>query len=515
MGDTIETFLCAGAESAEEACDMLVAAGLELIRAARVSRTVLDTFDGRLHAAGMRLEAQHDRRLELVLTQDGSPSVRIASDTVPRTSSDLPSGPFRARVAGVVDDRALLERATVVARHTVAEAVDENDKIVVRAVIHDEISVPEAPDVNVPWTVEITAMAGYPKPAARLVGELAEHGFSAVHGDTMDLAMAACGIDPRGAPSTPTVPLDPCATAAEGYRDVLAHLRDTIVANLPGAADDLDPEFLHDLRIAVRRTRSVLAAAKHVLPRDVRRRFRHGFGDLQRLTGSPRDLDVYVLGWDDLVAGLPAEVVGSLEPVAERLRSERARAHAELSRALRGPQVTALLDEWSTYLASPSLDPDDAARKAADPLGPLAADRVRTAQKALLDDGRAIADDAPADELHRLRKDAKQLRYLVECFGGLAPPELVRSCTKRLKAIQDNLGAFQDGHVQAELVAEMAPVLAEQGAPTHTLVALGRLTAELEQRSAQARAEFPERFASYDRPSTTRRFERLAQAMVS
>jgi hypothetical protein len=55
MGDTIETFLCAGAESAEEACDTLVAAGLELIRAARVSRTVLDTFDGRLHAAGMRL----------------------------------------------------------------------------------------------------------------------------------------------------------------------------------------------------------------------------------------------------------------------------------------------------------------------------------------------------------------------------------------------------------------------------------------------------------------------------
>jgi len=48
---------------------------------------------------------------------------------------------------------------------------------------------------------------------------------------------------------TPDLPGD-CAASALCLR-----LLDAIEANLPGTLDDRDPEFLHDLRVAVRRTR--------------------------------------------------------------------------------------------------------------------------------------------------------------------------------------------------------------------------------------------------------------------
>ena len=47
---------------------------------------------------------------------------------------------------------------------------------------------------------------------------------------------------------------------------VLTALLDTLEANVPGTMRDIDTEFLHDLRIAVRRTRSALKLAGDVLP---------------------------------------------------------------------------------------------------------------------------------------------------------------------------------------------------------------------------------------------------------
>ena len=49
-------------------------------------------------------------------------------------------------------------------------------------------------------------------------------------------------------------------------RTVLLNLLDTLQANVPGTLRDIDTEFLHDLRVAVRRTRSALKLAGDVLP---------------------------------------------------------------------------------------------------------------------------------------------------------------------------------------------------------------------------------------------------------
>ncbi len=84
-------------------------------------------------------------------------------------------------------------------------------------------------------------------------------------------------------------------------------LLDNINRNIPGVLADWDTEFLHDLRVAIRRTRSGLSLVKKVLPDAVVARFKRDFGLLGSLTGPTRDLDVYLLNRGRLFEPTAAE----------------------------------------------------------------------------------------------------------------------------------------------------------------------------------------------------------------
>ena len=116
------------------------------------------------------------------------------------------------------------------------------------------------------------------------------------------------------------------------------------MANRPGTIDDIDPEFLHDFRVAVRRTRSVLGHAKDVLPADVLDWSRDGFRSLGQVTGPaarPRRLRP---GVGRLRRRPGAGDVAALQPVRRQLEADRAAAHAELAAVLRSAETTSLLE---------------------------------------------------------------------------------------------------------------------------------------------------------------------------
>ena len=81
---------------------------------------------------------------------------------------------------------------------------------------------------------------------------------------------------------------------------------DVIAANVSGVVRDLDSKFLRDLRVAVRRTRSVLKLTGDVLPDGIVECYGPEFKWLADLTGPTRDLDVFLREIDDLAKGLTA-----------------------------------------------------------------------------------------------------------------------------------------------------------------------------------------------------------------
>ena len=130
--------------------------------------------------------------------------------------------------------------------------------------------------------------------------------------------------------------------ASAAMATVLTALLDTLEANVNGTIRDLDTEFLHDLRIAVRRTRSALKLAGDALPDGVAGQFRPEFKWLGDLTTPTRDLDVYLLGFSDMAAGLIAATADELEPFHDHLRRNRDAAQRVLARGLRSARFSRL-----------------------------------------------------------------------------------------------------------------------------------------------------------------------------
>lgn len=489
----------------------LAGAGFSVTPGQMVRRTVLETFDGRLSAAGLRLELREQAGYELVLSGQASAPARVATAGVPCHASDLPAGPFRARMAGILGVRALVPTLTFTAWEATATRRDRAGKTRVVVRLNDQVTVEGREPIPIGPRVEVEEMTGYARDAAKARDLLRTLGLEPSDDDLVGVAAAAAGAALGGFRISPTVPLQWGEPALEGFRRLLANLAETVDATWQGAVDDVDPEFLHDLRVAVRRTRSVLAQGKGVLPAAARRSYQEGFGWMGTITGRPRDLDVYVIEWDGYVTPLGPEVSAALAPVLDHIVRQREKAHATMAAALQSDRYRQLRSGWQEWLHGPT--PDAAGPEAKAPIGEIAASRTAEAQRRLLEHGRAIRPDSPAEDLHELRKDAKKLRYLLECFGSLYPPASRKAFVQHLKVLQENLGEHQDSEVHVGELLAIPRQLQERGlADPATLVAIGQLAERLERRRQAARHDFARCFAAYDTKGTRRSLQKLLRS---
>jgi CHAD domain-containing protein len=435
-------------------------------RSRSAQRVLLDTFDGRLRAAG--LTAEHAGALSV--TEPGAPARTAEVALGPRLLiDDLPAGPVRERLSDVVEERALLPLATVRTRTQPLAVLGGDAKTVVRM----EIERAE----GLPARLRVRPVLGYDADFSRVARVLTrELGLPEAGESLFDAAVRAAGGRPEGFSSKPAVELKPGTPAGRATGRVLARLADIAESNVPGTLEDLDTEFLHDLRVAVRRARSVVREMAAVLEPDARSRLREELRWVQQMSGPARDLDVQLLEWD--------RARTDLEPVRKLLERRRAAALRDLRRGLRSRRFAKALESWRALAAEPG---------ATAPIETVAADRIRRVYRRMVRDGLAIDEQSPAESLHDLRKRGKELRYLLELFGGLFPGAVVKPMVASLKALQDVLGRFQDRAVQAELMRELGGELGDAPA----LMALGVLVEELEADQRLARDEFAGRFEAF------------------
>ena len=114
------------------------------------------------------------------------------------------------------------------------------------------------------------------------------------------------------------------------------------------------------------------------------------------------------------------------------------------------------------------------------PVEAVAGARIRHVYRRMVRDGRAIGAGTPDEALHDLRKRGKELRYLLEFFGGLYPGKVVKPMVAALKDLQDVLGRFQDRAVQVEMLRGHGEELATMPGGPEALISLGSLIDALE-----------------------------------
>jgi CHAD domain-containing protein len=459
-------------------------------------RTYYDTFDGRLHAAGLRFA--EDAGGFVALNGGGEVAHAPARRRVAGRSifaAELPAGPLRELVAPVVEMRALTPLVRIRSAQRTLRVLDDEEKTVVRLVLEEpELVPPDGASRPLESRVHVRGLRGYDDEFARVCRVLErELGLVAAGDGLVDAAVAASGGSPTGVSSRLDVHLRGDERADRAAATLLLHLAGTIAQNLPGALDDVDSEFLHDLRVAVRRSRSAQRQLRSVFPPEEIAHFRAEFRWVQQVTGPTRDLDVHLWEFEELPEPRHAE----LQPLRRLLSTRRARERRRMLRALRSARFEALLSEWPAFLVALGESPDEARPDAARPIVDLAGERIATVYRRMVRLGRAIDDESPAEHLHDLRKTGKELRYLLEFFASLYPDDVVRPMVRTLKGLQDTLGRFYDREVQADLLRSLAPDVAKLSGGPETLMAMGLLVAQLEADQSAARAEFGERFGAF------------------
>ncbi|MBU6329802.1 MAG: CHAD domain-containing protein [Acidobacteria bacterium] len=487
--------------------------GLREVEVTDLDRRFFDTPDGRLHGMGTTLEVrtpvEYPMMRSLVWLHGGQvlASARVDAAFEPGLADTLPPGAGFDRLRDTIEMRRLLPVAMVRSRLALAAALDTEEKTTARVVI----DLPALRDGRpLPALIEIRAIRGYEDATARLVRRIAgTAGVDPTDLTTPDLARAAGGGRPF-VPSRLTVQLDRGADAATVWTEVFRALHESMLVNFTGTLDDVDSEYLHDFRVAVRRTRSVLAEGGGVLDGRARDHFRAGFKWLGDITTPTRDADVHLLDYPKMLAALSEDAATALAPLGEFLIAHQRTCQQQLARELRGPRRAQLAAEWAEYL-------EGSGPWAERPAGPdagrsarrVVAARVEKAHRRLRRDGRAIGATSPPVALHDLRKDAKRLRYLLECFGPLFPAEDLATAVRPLKALQEVLGEFQDTEVQAGALARFGRRLDEEGADTDTILAMGGAIEQLSVRSSRARRAYADRFAEFDTGAVRRAYERL------
>jgi CHAD domain-containing protein len=480
-------------------------------------RSWLDTFDWRLFEAGLVLEHEQTRRGgSLILTGlDGAPLAEQPVTSLRSSrATQLPDGPVADRIGSLISPRALLPVAKAVSTSSVFRLLNADGKTVARVVV--DRTATAGTELNL--RVRVAEVRGYPAQARRAAALLAA--IASPASEPVFAAAAIANGRPAGGYSGK---VDAAITARMpaqlAVAILLTSLLDTLEQNVDGVLRDIDTEFLHDLRVAVRRTRSALKLLGDVLPADLTAHYKTEFKWLGDLTTPVRDLDVYLLGFGDLTDGLLAATPEDLEPFREFLVRQRAGEFRRLAAGLRSVRFRALTHDWRkalTELTEQGTRRQQRTRTSRSSAGALATQRTARAVSQLIRRGAAITALSPAESLHDLRKRGKELRYLLEFFAPLYDRAAYRTVLSDMKKLQDCLGEFQDSQVQREELTELARQLltdksrtADHAALAATLLAMGEINVRLAGNQRQARADFGTRFTRFASPATQRHIQAL------
>ncbi len=468
---------------------------------ARRRFTVLDTFDGRVRRAGGRLTRAGDNGTSTVAWQPRGGS-RLSTHLKQPVSFawDLPDGPLQRALTPVIGVRRLLAQADAEEYGSLLEILDDQDKTVARLRIESgraRLPAPRKAWQPLPTVITLTGLRGYEDVFERLVPLIESRpGVESCPEGLHGVTLRQIGAAERSDVSSLRVELAPTVGADVGARQIHLALLGILVVNEPGLRANLDTEFLHDFRVAIRRTRSLLGQIKHVFPPDVVEHFSTEFSWVGRLTGPPRDLDVLGLVVREHQGDVPAGDMAALTACLGRVQQEE---HSRLVEALDSDRYRRLLSAWKTFLERPAPSEPQACN-AGRRLAEVVSRRAWRLSRRIDRSARTLDEHAAAARLHEVRINAKKLRYLVDVAPTFCDATDLDRILAALKKLQRVLGDFNDAQVQQERLLDCGRALVASGGPPGALLAVWRLAEQSRQRRERLRGEVADGLSGFNAP---------------
>lgn len=277
------------------------------------------------------------------------------------------------------------------------------------------------------------------------------------------------------------IEIPPGASPREALALALAEQGRRLLLHDPGTRLGRDPEELHQLRVATRRTRAFLRAARPVVGREWADSLRASLQAVGSALGPVRDLDVLEERFRAVIAAEELDVVAAA-PLLEDLARERDVARVEMLGTMNASAYLDLVDRLAATTKA-----DLPKQRRAPSLQDVARAEIRRARRL----ARSLDASPPDDALHELRILVKRARYATELaaheLGDRATPIL-----KSAKQLQQVLGDHQDA-VVADGFLESALC-----ATVETADVVARLREAEETRRMSGRAQWAEAWNAFE-----------------
>ncbi len=431
--------------------------------------TYHDTADRRLLDAGVTLRRRvEDRRgvWQLKLPTEGG---RLELEAGGKELADE----LLALLAGVIRGRALQPVAVL---RTTRAGVRVARSGGVADVTHDVVSVLEERRIRDRFSeLEIELVSGEDSLLDRLGRELREHGAKRHDGRPKIAQVLSAG---QPSPESPVG-----GSTQEHVQAMLAAQYRSMVAHDPGVRLGDDPEELHQLRVATRRLRAILRAARGVIEPAWADGLRTEVAWLGAQLGPVRDFDVLRDGLHAERDSLDQQERKGLDVLLRLLSKEAAASRELLAETMSGDRYFTLLDTVELAVSTPRFTGDDT------PPVAIAESEFRKLRR----DVRALGRSPSDDDLHAVRIRGKRARYaaeLAEASRGKAAAKFI----DKAKRFQDVIGGHQDAVVAESELRRTAGQTRSQAAA----LAAGRLIERQRVKKRRMRRAFPDAWADLD-----------------
>lgn len=302
-----------------------------------------------------------------------------------------------------------------------------------------------------------------------------------------EAGLYATGLMPDDQSELGSTHVDASMSTGEVAYAVLRRQFAALQEHEPGVRLGEDPEEVHDMRVASRRLRAAIKLFHEALPE----RALWLEGEVRWLSealGEVRDLDVEI---DELGAWAASEQgdTDASENLIEALEEQRVHARERMLEALDSARYERLIASFGAMLRRGPAGSGEKGSKADTPITRAAPELLSRRYSKFRKAAGRIAEDAPVEAYHDLRKKGKSLRYALE-FHREIYGSPVKSLIRPLKSLQDDLGRHQDAVVAADQLRGLGAA-GDRGLSSETIFAIGAYAERYRREAAELRTEIP------------------------
>ena len=454
--------------------------------------------------------------LSLVDLNTGHDIVSVAFSRNPSVffPNDLPKGKLKDVLSVYSDIRAFIRLCSVDTLIHTYNILDDNEKNIGMLTLTSLCLADKKTQEPFASLLSLIPLRGYQEEIEKAV----RHNL---HRSTLDfkelfhLIMTMSGQNVQGYSSKILLSLDPDAPIYESTQRLLQWTLSILQKNEYGIINNIDTEFLHDYRVAIRRTRSILKQLKGVFDPKETAFYLNAFKEFGKQTNQLRDSDVYLLQQETYFHYLPPFLQPQLTLFFGDLAVSRKKLHKQFCRYLASDDYQSFLHKWNKFVHRDSFPDSEKAPNASLSTRTVAANTIKKAWKKVIRHGRQISSETTDAELHALRIDCKKLRYLLEFFSSIFPHKTIAPVIRQMKELQENLGDFIDFAVQLQFLHDH---LASKSVHKEDLLysaSMGGLMTTLFHKQEEARQKFHKTFRSFDNDETAHLFRDLLSAAAS